>query len=36
MTYRAIRAKFGLAKATGAPLLFEGDDFVHTDLQSAV
>jgi ribonuclease VapC len=27
---------YGLAKATGAPLLYVGDDFAHTDLHSAL
>lgn len=27
---------YGLARAEGEPLLFKGDDFVHTDLRSAV
>jgi ribonuclease VapC len=27
---------YGLAKATGQPLLFIGDDFTHTDLHSAM
>jgi len=27
---------YGLAKATGEPLLFKGDDFVHTDVGSAL
>jgi ribonuclease VapC len=27
---------YALAKATGEPLLFKGDDFSHTDLQSAL
>ncbi|PRY61286.1 ribonuclease VapC [Knoellia remsis] len=26
---------YALAKVTGEPLLFKGDDFVHTDIQSA-
>ena len=29
------RFAYALAKATGEPLLFKGDDFVHTDLASA-
>ena len=29
-------AVYALAKEMRAPLLFKGDDFVHTDLQSAV
>jgi ribonuclease VapC len=27
---------YGLAKATGQPLLFVGDDFAHTDLHPAL
>ena len=27
---------YALAQATGLPLLFKGDDFVHTDVRSAV
>ena len=27
---------YALARATGEPLLFKGDDFVHTDLTSAI
>lgn len=27
---------YALAKATGEPLLFTGDDFVHTDIRSAL
>lgn len=27
---------YALAKATGEPLLFKGDDFVHTDIRSAL
>ncbi len=27
---------YALAKETGEPLLYKGDDFVHTDLQSAM
>ena len=27
---------YALAKATGEPLLFKGDDFGHTDVQAAV
>ncbi len=27
---------YALAKATGLPLLFKGDDFVHTDVKPAV
>jgi ribonuclease VapC len=26
---------YALAKATGEPLLFKGDDFVHTDITAA-
>ena len=26
---------YALAKATGEPLLFKGDDFTHTDVESA-
>ena len=29
-------AAYALAKGMRAPLLFKGDDFIHTDLQSAV
>ena len=27
---------YALAKATGEPLLFKGDDFIHTDISSAL
>ena len=27
---------YALAKATGEPLLFKGDDFIHTDIVSAI
>lgn len=27
---------YALAKSTGEPLLFQGDDFVHTDIRSAL
>ena len=27
---------YALAKATGEPLLFKGDDFIHTDVVSAI
>lgn len=27
---------YALAKSTGEPLLFKGDDFVHTDIESAI
>jgi len=27
---------YALAKATGEPLLFKGDDFTHTDIESAI
>ena len=26
---------YALAKATGEPLLFKGDDFAHTDIEAA-
>ena len=29
-------ASYALAKSRGLPLLFKGDDFIHTDLQSAM
>ena len=32
----ADRAAYALAKLRGAPLLFKGDDFTHTDLRSAL
>ena len=27
---------YALAKATGEPLLFKGDDFIHTDVEPAL
>jgi hypothetical protein len=27
---------YALAKATGLPLLFEGNDFIHTDIRPAI